>query len=473
MDIMKNQLSKYTILTLLICLLFGACKKQLNVYPTTSKVDGSVITDAKSAQDALNGLYFRFANSYYFDQSSTSTQWGDVHGRLPSELVGSFVNGFGDDGIYTLSYDDRNGDIIAVWTYGYKLLNAANGFLKNIAPLNDINPTVKSRMIAEAKFLRAFSKATLLLYFGDYDNVNSPNGIILRDDFVETSNINLPLSPVGQVYGSIIKDLNEAIPDLPSTASKKYYAPAAAAKILKARVLINRGGPGDYDAVISLMREVIAAGPYQLESNLKDLFLSKGFNSTEVILGVQPYATESNNFFLYQYGFFSGNPDFVNLLDGDPRADWLFKDDGFQYQITKYYDGDPYNVARTDLSVTSYAFRLTEAYLLQAEAICLKNKNTANANIENAKTLLKTVMEKAGITDFSKIDAINNAADLHKEVVKETIINFVGENGADFFALRRLSLNDIKVYQTNITSKDQLVFPIPFAEVNANPALRK
>ncbi|MFD2874232.1 RagB/SusD family nutrient uptake outer membrane protein [Mucilaginibacter ximonensis] len=477
---MKHKDLKYIFAVLAIAFLWS-CKKQLNVYPTTSEVDGNVIVDAKSASTVLNGVYYRFANAGVDYNQIPSVKWSDINEIYPSEFAGSLSNSSGDDRVYSLGADPKSVVASDMWNYGYQLVNAANGFLKNVAPVTTIPSATKKQMIAEAKFLRAFGDAHLLLYFGQYYDPASKYGIILRDEFVTSTNITLPRSTVAQTYTSILADLEAAIPDLPKTNTKAYYANASAAKILEARVLINRGASGDYAKVISLTKDVIANGGFSLEANLKDLFLTKGFTSTEVILGVQPFATETWKYQTNQYyGQYPASSGFVNLLANDPRNQWLYRDDqggtvyggyyGSLNEITKYYSGDTANPSQTPLSETCYAFRLTEAYLLEAEAITL-----SGGDLATAKDLLKTIEGHAGITDFSAIDAATTATALQELVVKEEIKNFFAEAGQDWFALRRLGITNgqpnidaISKIQTAAKSVNQLILPIPNSEITTN-----
>ena len=60
---------KYTFIGILILMagLGAACEDQLNALPGQSKVEGNVILDQKTAEVALNGVYYRFAdgNAFY------------------------------------------------------------------------------------------------------------------------------------------------------------------------------------------------------------------------------------------------------------------------------------------------------------------------------------------------------------------------------------------------------------------------
>ncbi|MGH2644784.1 MAG: RagB/SusD family nutrient uptake outer membrane protein, partial [Chitinophagaceae bacterium] len=392
---MKNQNIKLFV-ALLPFLVLSACKKELNVYPTTSEVDGKVITDQQSAFTVLNGIYYRFADVSVDRNNVPSVEWSDVNEALPSTLSGTLSNSsqpWNPSGFTPSTYGTD-----FQWVYGYNIVNAANGFLKNIAPVTTIPSATKEEMIAEAKFLRAFGNTQLLLYYGQYYNANSKYGIILRDQFVTSANINLPRSTVSQCYSAILNDLDSAIAYLPSLNSQIYYANVWAAKLLKARLLINRGAQGDYTEVINLTQDIISNGPFSLEDSTKDIFLSDGFSSKEVILGIQPFPNETykfkNNQYYYQY---PGTPELDTLLANDPRNQWVYQVVNYYGtptdEFTKYYSGDPNNPIQTPLSEYSYAFRLTEAYLLQAEAITL-----SGGDLTMAKSLLNTVRDHAGFT---------------------------------------------------------------------------
>jgi hypothetical protein len=478
---MKQKNIKYILAIFAVSFLWS-CKKELNVFPTTQEVDGNVIVDTKSATTVLNGVYYRFANAGVDVNLIPSVRWTDLNEILPSELAGSLTNSSGDDGVYSLTLTSQNYDVAEMWTYGYQLVNAANGFLKNVAPVTTIPAATKSQMIAEAKFLRAFGDAELLLYYGQYYDPSSKYGIILRDEFVTANNINIPRSTVAQTYTAILADLDAAIPALPKTNTTAYYTNSSAAKLLEARVLINRGAAGDYANVISLTSDVIANGGFALEDSVKDVFLTNGFSSKEVILGLQPFATETYKFTQNQYyGQFPASTSFVSLVGPtDGRNQWVFRTDnggtvyGGYYgdieELTKYYSGVTNPPVQTPLSETCYAFRLTEAYLLEAEAITL-----SGGDMPTAKTLLKTIEGHAGVKDFSDVDASTTPTQLQALVVKEEIKNFFSEGGQDWFALRRLGISGstpnvaaIATIQPALTSVNQLIMPIPNTEITTN-----
>lgn len=455
---------------LLFILLAGTlwgCKKELNVYPTTSEVDGNVIVDAKSATTALNGVYYQFADAGLDYNSVPSVKWVDVNEAIPSQLTGMLFNVSGGT-LSTHDYKVDSYETPVIWDYGYNIVNAANGFLKNIAPVTFITPSVKQEMEAEAKFLRAYANSELLLYYGQYYNPNSAYGIILRNEFVTPDNIAIPRAGVEECYDSIVSDLDNAVAYLPPANTQIAYASSWAAKLLKARVLINRGASGDYAGVISLTNDVISNGPFALEPNLKDLFWTKGLSSTEVILGVQPYAVQDYKYSDYQYyAQYIASDSMMSFFNGDPRQSWVYQTAASPYgpepELTKYYPGSVTAIAPVAVAENSYALRLTEAYLLEAEALTL-----SGGSLAQAKTLLETVLSHAGVTDFTAVDAQTTASGLQLLIVQEEMRNFVGEAGQDWYAVRRLPFAIVQSMIPTLGSQDLLILPIPQSEMTAN-----
>lgn len=468
---MKNICKIYGLLLLFTIV---SCGKQLNVFPTTSEVDGNVIKNLQGAKTALNGVYYLFADAGLDNNKNPSILWCNVNEITPSELSGSMTYPYGGSVITSHSYNSTTSGIGDIWNYSYKIVNAANGFLKNIATANSILADDKKEMIAEAKFLRAYANAELLFYYAQYNDTTSPYGIIIRKDFTTTDNTTLPRSSVKESYAFILSDLDDAIAGLPNMNTQNYYTNIWAAKLLKARVLMVRATSSDNAQVIGLCKDIITQSPFTLEDSTKDIFLSKGLNSNEVILGIKPYA---NDIFKYnEYLYFTdaiASDSMVSNFANDPRSNWVYQPKFSNYLgtdmnlITKYFSGAVKNSSPTATSSVSYAMRLTEAYLLEAEAI-----TESGGNLNDAKTLLKTVLAHAGFTDFSNVDAENSAAGLQLMIVKEEMKNFVGEAGQDWLAVRRLPFTTLQKLIPTITSKTLLLLPIPQDEITKNIKLK-
>lgn len=458
---------------LAIGFLSEACKKNVNAFSANAYVDGDIIKDEQTAEAVLTGVYYRLANAAVNSSGGGMTRWTDINEYFPSELAGSLTNVFDPyDSISRLTFSPAFGAVDSIWVYGYNLVNAANGFIKNATPVNNIPASGKGKMMAEARFLRAFGNAELLFYFGRYREPSSKYGIILRDTFVTVGTMNLSRSNVASAYASILSDLDFAMDGLPVRNSAIYYANASDAKLLKARVLINRGQAGDYAEVIDLTNDIITNGPFALEDSVKDIFLTKGFGSSEVMLGIQPYPNQRYKTNAAEWGetdFFTG------LMAGDARSKWVYYINSVWFsfpfnQMTKYYAGkNPTNPKVTPLGESCYAMRLSEAFLLEAEAIVLSGGDAGRSRL-----LLKTVMSHAGagVAEMAAVDAAVTPEALQLEIVREYLRSFIFENGVDWLALRRLPFSTIRGLNPNIKDPNRLVLPIPAAELIYNNVIQ-
>ena len=444
-----------------------SCKKDLNALPSNAKVEGNVILDQKSAQIALNGAYYQLAGVYIYG-NVPSTHFENTHENAGAFMSGYLVSNF-DDGLgnNTATYEGPN-FVLPMWTNCYQVVNAANGVIKGLAelPADKIPDTTRNRVLGEAHFLRAYGHYNLLMYYSQFFDTTSQYGVMLRKEFVTTGNIVQARNTVKESYDYILADIDSAIANAP-TANASYYATTWAAKALKARLLINRGGAGDFAQVISLTKDIITNGGFSLEANLKDIFFQKGLASKEVILGIAPEPNQIIKQDDYiNYPEWNAAQQMADLLQSDPRSAWVAGMVASPYYgditlcVTKY--------TSEQLGEISYAFRLTEMYLLEAEAIA-----RSGGPLADAKTLLKTVMTNAGVTDFSAVDNAATADDLLIEINKEVVRNLYCEDGAEWFSLLRFTFDQVKTMRPTITDKIQYIMPIPKTELNKNGSIKQ
>ncbi len=448
-----------------------SCKKQLDALPNDALVEGNTITNQQSANIALNGVYYRFANA-----SSVQTNW------LEEEINGGILTGFLDDGINTdadAQNDLGNTAMNDQWGTYYTLVNAANGVIQGVEPLNSsiFSNNRKAQILAEAKFMRAYAHFKLLLWFGQWWNINSNYGVILRNNFITSTNIPQARANVKDTYNFILNDVNTAI-DSAADNNGNIYVNKWSAMALKMRVLLSRGQGDDYTQCISIANSIINNGPFKLEANLQDIFYSKGLSSAEVMLGVQPQPSQGAYYYNTSGNYVVRNTYYVatgaldSLLANDPRQAWIVGDTaayGKGFYFIKYVQPA---LATTQLSEVAYAFRLSEVYLMEAEALA-----RSGGSLATAKGLLETVMSHAGVTDFTAVDAANTSDALLKQIYYEYVKNFIGEDGQCYWALLRFpltassGLTTVTKLRPTITSMDQYILPIPHDEFTSNPLI--
>jgi hypothetical protein len=461
-------LYKYLALVILTVTLY-ACKKELGALPKNAKVDANTILDQGTAQIALNGAYYRFANA-----TVIKTGWQN-HQIIPPMLAGYL-------GMYSsvLPEEENRNDRAssAYWAESYNVLNAVNGVISGVKALADEKfiGNRKKEIIAEAHFLRAYSHFKLLTFYGEWYKPESPLGALLRDELSTLSNIPKKRSSVKESYDFILADLDDAIANAPAI-NPNHYATKWAAMALKMRVMMSRGGTIDYGTIITLANSLIQDSPYKLEAVAEDVFHKNGLTSKEVIMGIKPQANQEKETYSTSAQYWPGasllyvaKTALKTMYDNDPRQAWIIgsvRPRPTYFFFTKYMKE---NGVPSVLSETYYVLRLTEIYLLKAEAIVRSGGSLADAKIP-----VHQIQEKAGITatinstQYNAVEGANTPQTLLFEIYRETVKSLVAEDGMEWMALLRLPFDTVKQLKPTITLQTQYILPVPKDEFLYNP----
>ncbi|MBV7530675.1 RagB/SusD family nutrient uptake outer membrane protein [Chitinophaga sp. sic0106] len=457
---------KKTVFLYILLLTTAACNKELGKLPENARVEGNTILDQRTSEIALNGVYYRFAN---VDAGTNTTRWRDNE-FIPAACAGYMGSGYGADPMEENAYTN-SGFTTGPWSSSYTLVNAANGVIEGVTALPDnaFTENRKKEILAESRFMRAYGHFRLLSLYGEWYDKSSAYGALLRTEFVTLGNIPKKRNTVQESYDLILGDVNYAIENA-AASRPNYYVNQWVAKALKLRILLSYG---DYAAAATLAQDIISNSPYKLETNVKDIFYLKGMASTEVLLGVQPQQNQASYYYNLSSQYYPGASSLYvakqalkDLLNNDPRQSWLIGPANSYvpgtYYFLKYIAA---NTKATAISETAYAFRLTEVYLLGAEALL-----RSGGSVATAKNLVKEVMKHAGVTDFSAID---NAATTNEQLLQvyyEIARSLTGEDGQEWQALLRLPFATVQQLRPEITDKLQYIFPVPRAEFQQNPS---
>lgn len=160
----------------------------------------------------------------------------------------------------------------SVWASAYDAINRTNSVLDHV-PSIDMDTTLRKRIIAEAKFLRALHYFNLVRMWGDVP--------LKLHETLGLDSLNLDRTPAKDVYAQIEADLKDAIAVLPSaktyTSSDVGRASRGAAKTLLAKVYLQRAGTGvgtaaDWQSSLDLSRQVQTDADYSMVADYKSLF---------------------------------------------------------------------------------------------------------------------------------------------------------------------------------------------------------
>ena len=432
------------LISFLIILLTG-CKKLTDVIdrnPPNNLVPENVAHTAEGARNLLNGAYAMLHDQYYYMHISE---------MIPATMSGYMArNGF----LVNLQFRDNNvqpdlADVNNSWIAIYKLINQANWVIQLVEelPEGEMSQAEKNSITAQARALRAMGHFDALRFFGQYYDVNSAFGVIIRTEPVNFTTRYIARSTVAEVYEQVLSDLDFAIQNGPAF-SKPIFMSGLAAKALKARVLLFKG---EYAAAATTADEVISSNARSLSPTYDKVF-SDGFNSSEMIF---MRATDEVTFTLdrkkFTYGSRHGiaSPLFKNLMAGDPRIAATYSP--ANSAILK--------VNNATFFSPTYFLRLSQMYLIKAEALA-----RSGAALDEAKAPLLVVRSRAfGSPQTSAAATMDELLDeIYKEIVKELAF----ENGSEWFAAIRF--NKIMTIKPTVTSQDQFILPIPEAEIQGN-----
>lgn len=304
-----------------------SCKKSfLEVPPQGQQPAEQFWTSEADATKAVNSIYANlrgwtevaFAPIAIESLGSDDTETGSD----PSDGSVPFMNTYNN---FTVT--STQGQLSDFWNGRYQTINLCNQVIDNI-PAISMDATLKSRYLAEAKFVRAYEYFRLVRAFGDVPlRVNLPK---------DASEYNLPRSPKAQVWTAIEQDLTDAANALPTGYSGADIGRATkgAALAFHAKAAMYQGKWAD---VKTYTDQVMALGIYNLFANYEQLFRIPNENSVESIFEIQAKhipgdcAASNSQYSQVQgvrgvarggWGFNVPTTDLANAYEtGDPRRD--------------------------------------------------------------------------------------------------------------------------------------------------------
>ncbi len=197
------------------------------------------------------------------------------------------------------NYARNNASIEKVWKRYYEGISRAN-YLLYYGPTIDMDVSRRNRILAEAKFLRAYFYFNLVNIFGEIPiKLNPP---------LNPDDINKPTSSVALVYAQIEKDLKEAIAVLPRvfSGSDLGRAPKGAAWGLLAKTYLYQQ---QWQSALTAIDSINAIGIYSLQRVYKNNFIDSTQNNTESLFEIQHISGQSPKLDSYLNQYFSPSKD--------------------------------------------------------------------------------------------------------------------------------------------------------------------
>ncbi|MDJ1493811.1 RagB/SusD family nutrient uptake outer membrane protein [Cytophagaceae bacterium DM2B3-1] len=512
----------YSTLTLLL-LITGACKDFLSEDPESLISEDQYY---KTQADAINGI-----NAVYFLLNS-----GGSSVQTPyNTLFNTGMNMAGDDedpgpgatnpdvrSLAVLAHSSTNLRIYEIWQQHYAAIKKANVALDKISAI-DFDASLKSRLLGEAKFLRALYYFNLVRLYGDVPLITE------YQKYVNAADYAIAKSPSTEVYAQIEKDLQEAAEVLPASyaAPDVGRATQGAAKALLAKVYLTKASlplniTAHYADAVAKAEEVLSATDggtgnygYDLFANYADVFLPATKNGKEHIFSAQfksnaqgqgnnenprtilsgvpglsgnyahmvRYYTNGDDKYFSIYKLYKPNDKrrnatfvtyFTSPSNGKkyalPLANTAVPNDSAPFYHKMW---DPNSTSVTSESAANVAIiRYAELLLIHAEA-----ENEANGPTAKAYKSLNRVRNRAGLANLTEgltKDQFRDSLYLDRrlEVVFEYQRWFDLIRQKDGAGNSTFVSNLHKVGKTNAADKHRL-YPIPQSEIDNNALLEQ
>src|SRR5438874_399962 len=411
---------------------------------------------------------------------------------------------FGADG-HRISYyifDSGDWPIGDMWGIAYWNINRANTVLDRVPGIT-MDPTLRDRLLNEARFLRANSYFNLVRSFGDVP--------LLEHEVKSLDGLRVSRAPAADVYALILSDLQQAAAGLPAsyTGSDIGRVTSGAARAMLAKVYLTRQ---DWANAAQTAGQLIASGRYTLLPNWKDCFkIATEITNSESIFEINydglldPGAGSVHTLFSLPSGFPGGDayglmtvaPSLAALFDSaDTRGrNATFIDTGYVDALgdtvrwsdppaklgppfLKYLDETDFQNMHTRAWVKQsnnwIVLRYADVLLMYAEAV---NEGGA-ATAGSAEAALNAVRVRAGIAPVSGLSQTAFRDSLRLERRREFV--FEGQRWFDLsrwgvldaaIRAKTIELQTIAPGETTVHGVPSNLLPVPQSERDINPNL--
>ncbi|WP_276090733.1 RagB/SusD family nutrient uptake outer membrane protein [Pedobacter sp. JY14-1] len=463
-----------------VMLLTASCKKDfLNVPPQAQQPETAFWKTAEDADKAVNAVYakLRSWDNVAFNAIVIESTGADEADKGSTPTDATFFNLFD-----TFTVTSTQGSLQGFWNGQYQNIKLCNQAIDSI-PKIAMDENLKSRYIAEAKFVRAYSYFRLVRAYGRVPlRLHEPK---------DPTEYNIPQAEKTEVYAQIEKDLTEAASVLPPSydADNKGRATKGAALGLHAKVAMYQQKWND---VLSFTNQVMGLG-YDLFPNFEKGFRTENENNIESVFEIQAEllignsAASNSQYSQVQgvagvrgggWGFNTPSQALADAFEpGDPRRDATII---FRGETTPQGDVIPTTVPNERYNQKSYVpFSLyVSGYnegaqqnirVLRFADILLMNAEAANelGDPAQAKSSLNRVRQRArgGNPNILPDVTTNDKTELRNAIWHERQVELAMENDRYFDVIRQGRAAQVFGPKGWKANKNE-VWPIPATEID-------
>ncbi|MCC6461766.1 MAG: RagB/SusD family nutrient uptake outer membrane protein [Saprospiraceae bacterium] len=471
-------MKKATYFLLCSALALVSCEGILNKEPLGTLDAGSFFQTAGDAVQAVNAAY----GALPISNSNNNFYWGFAELCSDEAVVGGDGSRPGLTELDFFTFTPRTQEFNDFWVLNYKGITQCNTVLDKV-PAIVMDETLKSRLLGEAYFLRAWYYYLLAQTFGD---------VPLLVKLTPPDELKVPKTPRSEVFRQVIADCETAAALLPlqHPAADVGRATRGAALALAAKTSLYQQ---TWEQVLGYVSQVKALNMYALMADYEDNFRELTQNNSESVWEIQHANLElgvgnslnqwwASKKFGGGYGFAEVTPEYVSTFEpGDPRRQFTVASNNENYfgliyknsfsstkfSPRKYLQTDSSATQKADGDINYTAIRYAEVLLWEAEALAMLNR------VAEAQAPLELVRARA------RAQATDPATALPPVVVadQQAMIDAVrherqvelGFEMHRYFDLVRWGLAAQKLPDFKVGKHE--VFPLPQQELDLNPAL--
>ena len=487
-------MKKIAIILSIICgLTLVSCQDFLDISPSNQADSSTCITSEADAQVMINGLMRKMTSSSYYGQ--TFLMFGDARG-------GDFTiytAGYTGSTMYYFAHTQVSNAYSGLWSQMYNCLLQANNIIVNVEKLKAEGTTSSGLddILGQAYTARALIHFDLVRLYGQPYNMNkSAFGVAIVTEPVDAG-AQLKRNTVEEVYTQILSDLNTAAPLL-SKSKRLGYINYYANQAILGKVYMYMD---NYSAAATAFSNVIDSDVYKnklykpeewvaswTKQNGSESVFELAIFPSEGDLGGSSYGIlfrRKNHGNSSAYGSFSASEYWHAIMD-DADVRWGVMDYDHMYgeeersnwPVCCYkYSGSPSLAGdgkSTSTAVNVKVIRLSEIYLLAAEAYCQTNNKAKAAELLNAiaeRNPNYTPWTAGTVT----VDAIFN--EYRRELLGEGLLFFeeMRQNRTVYFEDDAWGFGTTTTYRESHIDRSffRAILPIGQDEINANPGIQQ
>ncbi|HEY1114248.1 MAG TPA: RagB/SusD family nutrient uptake outer membrane protein [Chitinophagaceae bacterium] len=260
------------IAVVMLMLALPACRK-LDLAPSYQETDLDFWKRPDAALNTLNTVYAQmYSDEYFFFNEDLSD----------NAFCVSQVNGGRVRNIAEGAYDGRTDRVAGEWAFHYSGIRGCNNLLANIDKVPGLTDVLRSRIIAETRFIRAFHYFNLYTWYGDVP--------LITTEISFDESFQVKRAPKTEVMNFVLSELDFCEANLPTNVQyggeDKGRVTKGAAIALKARAYLY---DGKWQEVITNCEKLIGTtenGTYGLVNDYAGLFTAANEYSKESILEI-------------------------------------------------------------------------------------------------------------------------------------------------------------------------------------------